>query len=181
MLYLYLAMIEDDNDRNKFEIIYYNYRKRMVYEAYSVLHNTEDAEDAVHDTFIKIAQNIKSIDEPNSTKTLSYVLKAVKNTSINMYNKNKKHDDFVDTEMLENITDEEFFEKLEISENYNEVVNAIRNLSSKYRDVMFYHFVNEMKINDIADLLGRKKSTVQQQLVRGKKQLIEFLETDLRR
>ncbi|MCC8016083.1 MAG: RNA polymerase subunit sigma-24, partial [Clostridiales bacterium] len=96
MLYLYLAMIDDDIDRNKFEIIYYNYRKRMVYEAYIVLHNAEDAEDAVHDTFIKIARNIKSIDNPNSRKTLSYVLKAVKNTAINMYNKNKKHNDFVD-------------------------------------------------------------------------------------
>ncbi|MCD7871841.1 MAG: hypothetical protein LUG21_00705 [Clostridiales bacterium] len=74
-----------------------------------------------------------------------------------MYNKNKKHNDFVDIEMIENITDEDFFDKLEISENYNEVVYAIRNLNDKYRDVMFYHFINEMKISDIADLLGRKK------------------------
>lgn len=181
MLYLYLAMIDDDNDCDKFETIYYSYRKRMVYEAYSVLHNKFDAEDAVHDTFIKIARNIKSIDDPNSNKTLSYVLKAVKNTSINMYNRNKKNKDFVDIDTVENITDEEFFDRLEISENYNEVVNAIRKLNDKYRDVMFYHYVNEMKINDIADLLGRKKSTVQQQLVRGKKLLIELLETDLRR
>lgn len=40
---------------------------------------------------------------------------------------------------------------------------------------MFYHFVSEMKISEIAELLGRKKSTVQQQLVRGKKLLLEIL------
>ena len=45
---------------------------------------------------------------------------------------------------------------------------------------MFYHFVSEMKIAEIADLLGRKRSTVQQQLIRGKKLLIEILDTDLR-
>lgn len=37
-----------------------------------------------------------------------------------------------------------------------------------------------MKISEIADLLGRKRSTVHQQLVRGKKSLIELLENDLR-
>ena len=44
---------------------------------------------------------------------------------------------------------------------------------------MFYHFVSEMKIGEIANLLGRKRSTVQQQLVRGKKKLIEILQIDL--
>lgn len=180
MLFLYLAIIDDEVDRDKFEIIYYSYRKRMVFEAYSVLHNSFDAEDAVHETFIKIARNIKAIDGPDSTKTLSYVLKAVKNTAINMYNKNKKSNDFVDIDTVQNMADEDFFEKLEISENYDEVVKAIRRLNDKYRDVLFYHYVNDMKISDIADLLGRKKSTVQQQLVRGKKLLIESLKTDLR-
>ena len=180
MLFLYLAIIDDEDDRDKFEIIYYSYRKRMVCEAYSVLHNSFDAEDAVHETFIKIARNIKAIDDPNSNKTLYYVLKAVKNTAINMYNKNKKSNDFVDIDTVQNMTDEDFLEKLEISENYDEVVKAIRELNDKYRDVLFYHYVNEMKISDIAELLGRKKSTVQQQLVRGKKLLIESLETDLR-
>lgn len=180
MLFLYLAIIDDEDDRDKFEIIYYSYRKRMVFEAYSILRNSFDAEDAVHETFIKIARNIKAIDDPDSTKTLSYVLKAVKNTAINMYNKNKKSNDFVDIDTVQNMADEDFFEKLEISENYDEVVKAIRRLNDKYRDVLFYHYVSDMKISDIADLLGRKKSTVQQQLVRGKKLLIESLETDLR-
>lgn len=180
MLFLYFALIDNDDDCKKFEIIYNRYRKRMAYEAYCVLHNTYDAEDAVHDTFIKIARNIKAIDDPDSGKTLYYVLKAVRNTSINMQIKSQKRDTFADTQAVENIKDEDFFCKLEISENYNEVVNAIRKLNDTYRDVMFYHYVYEMKISEIADLLGRKKSTVQQQLVRGKKLLVELLETEKR-
>ena len=43
---------------------------------------------------------------------------------------------------------------------------------------MFYHFVCKMKIKDIADLLGKKNSAVRQQLVRGKKMLIEILEKE---
>lgn len=175
MLALYLEIIDDEDDRVKFEKIYYNYRKRMVYEAYSILHNKADAEDAVHDTFIKIARNMKSIDDTDSDKTLWYVLKAVKNTAINILHKNERVTSFAELGDVEKMTDENFFEKLGISENYKEVVDAIRGLDDTYRDAMFYHFVSEMKISEIAELLGRKKSTVQQQLVRGKKLLLEIL------
>lgn len=180
MLALYLALIDDDNDRDKFELIYINYRKRMVDQAYSVLRNADDAEDCVHDTFIKIARNMKSIDEPSSDRTLSYVLKAVKNTAINMKQRNEKISSFEEINTKEKLTDNQFFEKLDITENYKLVVNAILSLKDTYRDVMFYHFVSEMEISEIADLLGRKRSTVHQQLVRGKKLLIELLENNLR-
>lgn len=48
MLMFYMSLIDNDDDREKFEILYNKYRKRMVYTAYSVLGNNEDAEDAVH-------------------------------------------------------------------------------------------------------------------------------------
>lgn len=180
MLALYMSFIDDEDDRAKFEIIYHTYRKRMVLTADSVLHNKDDAEDVVHDTFIKIACNMKSIEDPKSNKTLSYVIKATKNNAINLLNKNEKRNELIKLDDVENMTDEQFFEKLSLTESYEEIVNAIRNLNDTYRDVMFYHFVEEMKIRDIADLLGRKNSAVQQQLIRGKKKLLEILEKDLR-
>ncbi len=179
MLAIYLSLIDDEDDREKFEILYYTYRKRMAYVANSVLHNELDAEDAVHDTFIKLANNMKSIGDPDSDQTLSYVLKAVKNTAINFLRKNGKRNEFEDHDYVENIPERLFLEKLNIKEQYNEIVDAIRNLNDPYRDVIFYHFVSEMKIGEIANLLGRKRSTVQQQLVRGKKKLIEILQIDL--
>lgn len=180
MLALYMSFIDDEDDQAKFEIIYHTYRKRMVLTADSVLHNKGDAEDAVHDTFIKIARNMKSIDDPKSNKTLSYVIKATKNNAINLLNKNERRDELIKLDDVENMTDEQFFEKLSLTESYEEIVDAIRSLNDTYRDVMFYHFVEEMKIRDIADLLGRKNSAIQQQLIRGKKKLLEILEKDLR-
>lgn len=178
MLALYMSFIDDEKDKSKFEIIYYTYRKRMFAMADSVLHNKDDAEDVVHDTFIKIARNIKSIDEPDSDRTLSYVLKATKNTAINLLNKHKKIEISLYSEHIEDLPDEDFFERLDIDNNYSRVIDAISELDDKYKDVLFYHFVQEMKVEQIADLLERKKSTVKQQLVRGKKILLEKLERD---
>ena len=180
MLALYLSLIDNEDDRDKFVIIYNEYRKRMITAANSVLHNKQDAEDVLHDTFIKIARNMKAIDDPYSDKTQSYLLKAVKNTAKDFLKKKENRNEVAAQDYVENIPDMQFLEKLRIKDRYNEVVNAIRELNDTYRDVMFFHFVSEMKIAEIADLLGRKKSTVQQQLIRGKKKLIEILETDLR-
>lgn len=180
MLMFYMSLIDNDDDRSKFEILYNNYRKRMVYVAFEVLRNKEDAEDAVHDTFVKIARNMQSIGDPNSSESLSYVLKATKNTAINISQKNSVRNKNVLFEDAENISDSQFFETLRIQENYTEVVNAIRNLNDKYRDVLFYYFVEGMKPKDIADLLGRSNSAVQQQIARGKQKLLEILKDDLR-
>ena len=180
MLAFYMSFIDDDDDRAKFEILYNEYRKRMVSTAYSILRNHEDAEDAVHDTFIKIARNMNSIGDPKSNEALSYILKATKNTAINLSKKNTTRNKHIQLENVENISDGQFFEELHIQENYREVVAAIQNLNDTYRDVLFYYFVEGMKAKDIADLLGRNKSTVQQQIIRGKKKLLEMLENDLR-
>lgn len=180
MLMFYMSLIDNDDDRSKFEILYHNYRKRMVYTAFDVLRNKEDAEDAVHDTFVKIARNMHSIEDPNSAESLSYVLKATKNTAINLSRKNSVRNKNVSFEDAENILDSQFFETLRVQENYIEVVNAIRGLNDKYRDVLFYYFVEGMKPKDIADLLGRSNSAVQQQIARGKQKLIAILKDDLR-
>lgn len=169
-----MMLIDYEQNKSKFEQLYYEYRDRMMYVALSVLHNNEDAEDAVHNAFIGIAKNMDSIGEVDSVQTLSYVLKATKNTAINMLGKNKRYET-VDIENFDVVSDDDFFASLDVKERYDEVVNAIVNLDEKYKDVLFYHYVSDMSVSKVAELLGRKVSTVKQQLVRGKKLLIESL------
>lgn len=65
---IYLQVIETEEDKSKFEDIYLEYRGLMYYVAYKRLHHEQDAEDAVHHAFMKIAENITAID-PVSPKT----------------------------------------------------------------------------------------------------------------
>ena len=127
-----------------------------------------------------IAKNMKAIDDPRSKKTSAYVITAAKNNAINLFNKNKRACEHIFTGDIGNLTDERFFEKMSLTESYKEIVNAVELLNETYRDVMYYHFVCDMKIKDIADLLGEKPSAVQQKLIRGKKKLLEILDDDLR-
>lgn len=61
---MYLMMIDSPEKESKFKKIYTTYGGLMYHVAYKILNNEEDAEDAVHDAFIKIAENISKIGDP---------------------------------------------------------------------------------------------------------------------
>lgn len=181
MLVFYLNLIDNENDRNLFERIYYSYRKQMFTVALSVLGNKDDAEDLIHDVFCNIAekyiptlQNIK-----NEQDMKNYLLKATKNSALNK-KRDKKHavsfdeiESFPGTE--KDISDNVFLDMICNSLSYQEIVSAIRTLDKKYEEVLYLHFVVEMTIPEVADYLNRNQNTVKKQLSRGKMILLEKL------
>ena len=56
MLALFLTYLDDENDKILFEEMFYSYRKQMLSFSISILKNKDDAEDAVHNVFLHIAQ-----------------------------------------------------------------------------------------------------------------------------
>ena len=72
----YLAMIETEEERSKFEKIYIQYRRLMYSVAFRVLNNSEDAEDAVHTAFIRIAKKAYSIETQHSDSVTAFSRKA---------------------------------------------------------------------------------------------------------
>ena len=53
---IYLQMLETPEEKSLFEQIYLEYCGLMFHVAYEILHNEQDAEDAVHQAFVKIAE-----------------------------------------------------------------------------------------------------------------------------
>lgn len=83
---IYLQMLESPEEKSILEQIYLEYRGLMYHVAYEILHNEQDAEDAVHHAFVKIAENIKKITDPVCPKTHSYVVTIVEHQAIDQYN-----------------------------------------------------------------------------------------------
>lgn len=182
MLYIYLSLIENEADRIKFEEVYYAYRKQMVLMALSLLHNTADAEDVVHDVFLQIATKhmsvIQQIHNPEDIR--NYLLKATKNTALNVIKKHERLNFSLDTvkefDLAENISDDTFLDLIFQKIEYEQIVSALLDLEEPYRDILYYHFVLELSVPEAARQLGRNIATAKKQLVRGKKLLLERLE-----
>ncbi len=182
MLSLYLAYLDND-DKKLFEEIFYDYRKQMVSYAAFVLNNEKDSEDAVHNVFLNIARNtwetVKDIDNPVDLR--NYLLKATKHASINIIKSTKKEAVSLDTineynfDVTDNISDDEFITSICEKIEYKKIVECIDKLSEKYKNALYFHFVLEMSIKDTAKSLNQTVTATHQQLVRGKKMLLDLL------
>ena len=183
MLALYLAYLDDEKDKELFSNIYYSYRKQMVSVAFSIVNNQADAEDVVEEVFLRIAQKyfdvVRSID--NEIDRRNYLLKATKNTAINKSKSKKKENTSLDTIIeynmndIEELSDDTFLETLCNKIDYDQMIEAIKSLNEKYRDVLYYHFVMELTVPQTAKILNQSVPTTKKQIVRGKKMLLNLL------
>lgn len=186
MLAFFLTLIEDENDRQLFERIYHSYRSQMKRVAVNVLGNMDDAEDAVHEAFYRVAEKhldtVRAICDERDLR--NYMLKAAKNAALNIRRGNSGSGNIEEIDSLAAeetcISDEDFVEELCNEDSYRELVGVIRGLDPKYSEVLYLHFVLEMPMPEVAEYLGRKLETVKKQLVRGKVLLAEKLKESWR-
>ena len=184
MLTSYLGLIDDEQQRVKFEEIYTTYRMQMIHLAKSYFENEADAEDVVHDVFVRIATKhmkfIQGLDNPEDIR--NYLLKATKNTALNELKRkgrsNVSIEDIAESDLdsLPDLTDDSFIEMICTKAEYESVVQELLSMEEPYRDIMYYHFVLDLTVPEAAKLLGRNITTAKKQLVRGKKLLLYKLE-----
>lgn len=179
MLALYMSFIDDESHRRLFEKIYIEYRDPMFFMARSVLGNDSDAEDIVHDVFLKIAKkHMARISRiKNDTDLRNYLLTATKHTALDHLRKHRRERISADAEIEANtpdtivLTNDAFVEKICNNIEYERILSAIVSMKDIYKEVMYYHFVMDLSIPEVAKMLNCKVSTVKQRLVRGKKLL----------
>lgn len=104
MLVLYLSLIDEEDNKQKFEILYHSYKKQMAIVAMSVVQNQADAEDIVHDVFVNIATRyMDTINQITDEIDLrNYLLKVTKNTALNWKKRKQRLVYHMDVEDKEN-------------------------------------------------------------------------------
>ena len=179
MLLLNAALGEPD--RALLENVYRQFRNAMYFEAYSVTENSEDAEDAVHEVFLRIARKHMStlarLSEENKLKY--YLLSAVRNTALNLTRTaGSKNEVPTDPDDLNEagLSDEDFVDRLSDALDAGELVVNIRELKPIYRDVLYQRFVLELSVKEIAYLGRLPRATVRKRILRGKQLLLKMYE-----
>jgi len=137
MLAIYLAVIDVEQDKNKFEILYTTYRKLMFYIANQILKDEYLAEDATHQAFLKIIENIDKIEDVHCHKTKSYIVIIVKNNAINLYNKRKRNTT-IPLEQMEFCISDESFSRLE---DLDYLTKTVMKLPVIYKEVLTLKYV----------------------------------------
>lgn len=161
-MFIYLQTIETDEEKSKFEQIYYEYRGLLYHIAYKYLQNEQDAEDAVHHTFEKVAKNIKKVDLP-CPKTKEFIVTIVENRSIDILRGRKRHPTVEFSE--------EYYITPEVPENSGLLAQCILKLPALQRQVIWLKYNDGYDLREIARMLDISLAWAQKTDQRAKKRL----------
>ena len=164
---IYLSMIESEDDKSKFEIIYERYKGLMFYTAMQILNHKQDAEDAVHQAFVSIIENLDKISEPECPKTRAYVVIITERKALDITRRKSKisHLEF----------DESMFGTETPPLETNELADAILQLPATYREIVLLRYYYNYTTKEIAKMLGMTGSATQKALWRAKTMLNRVL------
>ena len=168
----YLSLLDTEEEKSKFEQLYYQYRKLMYLCAWEVLRDEQLAEDAVHEAFIKLTKYLKKIDEIKCNKTKRFVVIVVESAAKDIWRKEKRnsHETWEEVELEYHFTAEVNVSQITVIEE------AILKLPFTYRQIFQLKYGWGYANREIADVLDMREGTIRQRLARGKKLLQELLE-----
>jgi len=175
MLGFYLSLIDEPDDKEKFAEIFRSYGNMMFSKAMSILHNAALAEEAVQESFLKIAKNISKISDPNCSKTAAFIVIIVRNTALDML----KSEHINDTEPLDEAIPDissDTLSRIISNDGYNALLNAVNGLDSIYSDVLILKLVYGYDTASISKLMNIPVKTADSRIYRGKKLLMTKLE-----
>ena len=167
---IYLQMIESEEDKSKFLEIYNQYKYLMFSVANRILKNDYDAEDAVHQAFVSIIDNLNKIDAIDCPETRSYVVIITENKAIDII-RSRKH-----------LAGEELNDAIHGIEiplpGDNGLADAMAKLPARYREVLLLRFDNGYNTKELAKMLDMTRGSVQKLIWRAKNALKKQLEKD---
>ena len=170
---IYMAMIESDADKCKFEIIYNTYKKLMLYQANKILGDTNDTEDVVHESFLKVIKIIDQIEEVKCPKTKNLIVTIVERTAIDLYRRRQKQqiitmdEEYINVPVLQDI--EDLHGKVDLAA-------AMAMLPTRYREVLLLRYDSGFTEAEVAVILSMSQENVHKMVQRAKKKLGKNLE-----
>ena len=160
---IYLQALESQTDRARFEELYLAYRGLMFHVANSILCNPQDAEDAVHQAFLKVAEHMADVPAEPGPRTRALLVTIAERKAIDLYRSNARHPT-VDLDELTPACGRPLSED-------GTLAAAIAALPPRYREVLLLKFYNGYSNEEIARFLDAAPENIRQILSRAKKKL----------
>ena len=150
----------DDGMKDIFELLVEKYANMVTRICYVNLESRADAEDAWQNVFLKLFKNKKIQEKPDDE-----IRKWLITVSLNECRDIKRklfHRNHYDIDDL-NVSYSEDFDK--------ELIWAVRNLPTKYLQVIQLYYIEGYSVNEISQILSVKESTIKSRLKRGREML----------
>ena len=176
MMLIYMAMIDNAHDRQRFEEIYQTNKDFMYHYAYQILRDVPSAEDAVHDAFLSFARYYDRYQHLDAVQTRNFLIITVRNAAFKQYNRRKRETAVEDIEQDETEQLPDVSAVTEQKDVRRILFDLLKNMDSKYGDVLMLKYYYDMSIHEMAEQLGLTPENVKVRLHRGRAILKSKLE-----
>lgn len=153
-----------------FEEIVIRYKNSLIYFIQGYVKNIDIAEDLMQDTFVYVLANKNEYDFKYSLKTYLYTI--AKCRALNYVKRNKVHEDISEIDIKDIETLEEIIFR---KEKEDKIIEAVKSLKEKYREVLFLYIIEDFTYKDISKILNISMNQVKVLIHRGKKMLGDIL------
>lgn len=155
----------------KFLELYNLYSNDVLRLAFSFTKNIYESEDITQLVFIKLFKELKKRNNKEYSK--KWLLKVTSNECKNNFKIAWKRKVVLRDEVLQNQVD------LRETLKNDELSDALLKLSAKYRNVIYLHYYEGYKIDEISEILNLKPSNVKTLLSRGREKMKKILEENI--
>lgn len=164
MLICYLQMLDTAEEKTRFEQIYLKYRSLMYHVADGILRNRQDAEDAVHNAFLRIMKHFERRQNVPAQDMAPLVTVIARNKAISLQRKRRGETPLEDWDG--------FAETLEAVTDYHALVALFTRLPQTYRTALEMKLLLGCSDGEIAARLGLSKTAVSTRISRGRQHLL---------
>ncbi len=144
----------------EFEKKYHNYGKMLYKIAFLYVGNSSDAEDVLHDVFMKYLETKKNFKDDSHEK--AWFIRVTQNKCLDRLKKSERKN--VSLSSVEEAAYEE-------SESLKDVLKKVLELPEKYKSSVILYYYNDMSIKEISSILKISVSAVKMRLERARKLL----------
>ena len=173
-----LLILDSEADRAMLSDLFRQNYHRMKRVAMGILSESDAAEDAVQDTFVRCIRRVDQLKALPERARASYLLTAVKHNALNRKKQSGAHER-VPLEAFDLPDPGEAVDELAIrSLTVATLVDALKRLPETYRDVLRFKYLLELSDAEIANALDVEKSTVRVYLMRARRALLKLCEVN---
>jgi RNA polymerase sigma-70 factor (ECF subfamily) len=170
---IFILTFSTEQEQSKFEHLFHRYKKLLLHHAYGILRDFALAEDAVSEAYIRVYKNMHKIEEPDSPRTVSFLVTIARNVSLTMLAREKKS---TTEELLEDQGDGFDLEESVLTRIHAaRVQELLHQMREELRDVFILKYAYDLTHREIADALGISENNVTVRLHRAKKALAAML------
>lgn len=168
-----------DKDTKAFEDFYDKNIDDIYRFIYFKVGKKDDASDLSSLVFLKTWEHIQKNGIKDCATLRALVYKVARNVIIDHYRNSRPESLSLDDENHKiDVVDEDYDLVGEIAdkEEYEKLLLKIMDLKNEYREILIMRFVNDLSLDEIADITGKKKMNIRVLLHRAVKALKEMVE-----